>query len=109
MLDCGQAERKSFRLRNLRVTVCRWLHDLSSAFAEAQGQPVKEPPFGRGGRPGITLEDVRKACESLQRQGRVIGPVNVRLQLGRGSYETIQRHLRTLGFSKPSEESPPEI
>jgi hypothetical protein len=55
----------------------------------------------------VTLEDVRAACESLKRQDRFVGPVNVRLELGRGSYETIQRHLRTLGFSKPPEEPQP--
>jgi hypothetical protein len=50
------------------------------------------------GRPGITLEDVKKAVESLRRQGRRIGPVNVRLELGRGGYGTINEHLRTLGL-----------
>lgn len=53
----------------------------------------------RGGRPGITLEDVRLAAASLVRQGRTVGPTNVRLELGRGSYNTIQRHLRSLGIS----------
>jgi hypothetical protein len=53
-----------------------------------------------GGRPGITVEDVRRACEALQRQGRLVGPVNVRLELGRGSYSTIVRALRTLGLTK---------
>lgn len=48
------------------------------------------------GRKGITLEDVRQACERLARQGRLAGPTNVRLELGRGSYETIVKHLRTL-------------
>ena len=58
----------------------------------------------RGGRPGISLDEVRCACERLQRQGRFVGPVNVRLDLGRGSYTTIEEHLRTLGFvsSKPT-------
>jgi hypothetical protein len=50
-----------------------------------------------GGRPGISLEDVRLACEQLHLQGRHIGAVNVRLELGRGSYTTIQQHLGTLG------------
>ena len=54
---------------------------------------------GRGrGRPGITLEDVRQACEALKQQGRVIGPTNVRLELGRGSLETVTKHLGTLGY-----------
>lgn len=50
------------------------------------------------GRPGITLEDVEAAVESLRRQGRRIGPVNVRLELGRGGYGTITEHMRTLGL-----------
>lgn len=54
---------------------------------------------GKRGRKGITLEDVSRACESLRQQGRAIGPTNVRLELGgRGSYDTITAHLRTLGF-----------
>lgn len=52
------------------------------------------------GRKGITLEDVQAACESLGRQGRKVGPKNVRLELGRGSYETITKHLRALGWTK---------
>ena len=54
----------------------------------------------RRGRPGIGLEDVLGAAESLRQQGRVVGPTNVRLQLGRGSYATITRFLRELGFAK---------
>jgi hypothetical protein len=51
------------------------------------------------GRPGVTLEDVRLACERLKQQGRAVGPTNVRLELGgRGSYQTITAHLRALGF-----------
>jgi hypothetical protein len=53
------------------------------------------------GRPGITLEDVRRACTELQEEGRAVGPRNVRLQLGgRGGYGTIMRYLRELGFSQ---------
>ncbi len=50
------------------------------------------------GRPGLTLQDVQGACERLQAQGRPIGPTTVRLELSRGSYETITRHLRALGY-----------
>ncbi|MBA2962126.1 MULTISPECIES: DNA-binding protein [Ramlibacter] len=53
---------------------------------------------GRG-RPGITLEDVRRACRELELQGRKVGPSNVRLELGTGSFDTIQEHLRTLGYA----------
>jgi hypothetical protein len=63
-----------------------------------QRPPMKELKGIRGGRPGITLEDVRAATERLKEQGRLIGPVNVRLELGRGSYSTIQRHLSSLGY-----------
>lgn len=58
-------------------------------------------PRGRG-RPGLTIEDVREACERLKAQGRSIGPTNVRLELGgRGSFQTITKHLRLLGYVKP--------
>ncbi|MBL0425416.1 DNA-binding protein [Ramlibacter alkalitolerans] len=50
------------------------------------------------GRPGVTEEEVRRACEALMAQGRRIGPTNVRLELGHGSYETIIKHLRALGY-----------
>jgi hypothetical protein len=53
---------------------------------------------GRG-RPGVTLEDVKQACEALRQQGRPIGPTTVRLELGRGGYGTIIKHLRSLGFA----------
>jgi hypothetical protein len=54
---------------------------------------------GRGrGRPGITREDVERACEQLKAQGRFPGPTNVRLELGRGSLESITKHLRALGY-----------
>lgn len=48
------------------------------------------------GRPGVTLEDVRQACDRLKEQGRAIGPTNIRLELGRGSFQTITKHLRVL-------------
>ncbi|WP_151273275.1 DNA-binding protein [Burkholderia pseudomallei] len=59
---------------------------------------MEQEQRSRGGRPGITVEDVKRACEALRQQGRPIGPVNVRLELGRGSYTTIVRAMRTLGL-----------
>jgi Plasmid replication region DNA-binding N-term len=59
---------------------------------------LKKP---KGGRPGVTLDDVRAACARLEKQGRVVGAVNVRLELGRGSFTTLQQHLRTLGYASP--------
>jgi len=56
----------------------------------------------RRGRPGITLDEVRQACEELKKQGRVIGPTNVRLQLQTGGYSTIIKYLRCLGYPKKS-------
>lgn len=56
----------------------------------------EEQPRQRG-RKGITIEDVGRACERLDEQGRTVGPTNVRLELGRGSYETIMKFLRALG------------
>lgn len=64
---------------------------------------MTDPPGKNlGGRPGITLDDVRLACERLMHQERRVGPVNVRLEIGTGSYSTIQRHLRTLGYAESS-------
>ena len=52
------------------------------------------------GKGHITLEEVRDACIALLKQGRRVGPWNVRLELGgRGSYTTINKHLNALGFS----------
>ena len=65
---------------------------------------MKERPLARGrGRPGIQLADVWRACEALRKQGRRIGPTNVRLELGTGSYSTIVKHLRALGSTLPPE------
>jgi len=55
-------------------------------------------PPPRRGRKGITQEDVRKACNTLNAQGRRIGPTNVRLELGTGSYGTIVRMLVEIGY-----------
>jgi len=50
------------------------------------------------GRRGISLVDVIRATVALRKQGRVAGPFNLRLELGRGSYRTIGRHLRRLAL-----------
>lgn len=50
------------------------------------------------GRHGITLVDVVRACLALRKQGRKIGPNNIRLELGRGSMTTISGHLRRLAL-----------
>ena len=57
------------------------------------------------GRPGVTLEDVRAACKALHEQGRTVGPTNVRLELGRGGYGTITRHLHMLGYAGNAKEN----
>lgn len=62
---------------------------------------MKKTSRSRVGRPGVSLDDVSNAAERLTLQGRKVGPVNVRLELGRGSYETIQRHLRELSLAAP--------
>lgn len=54
------------------------------------------------GRPGVTLEEVRAACERLDQQRRSTGPKNTRIELGRGSYTTILNHLRALGRAPPA-------
>lgn len=53
------------------------------------------------GRKGITLVDVARACVSLKKQNRRMGPTNVRLELGRGSMTTISNHLKRLAFQEP--------
>ncbi|MDR7297058.1 hypothetical protein J2X16_002405 [Pelomonas aquatica] len=54
------------------------------------------------GRKGISLVDVIRATVSLRKQGRIAGPFNLRLELGRGSYATIGRHLRRLALTHTS-------
>lgn len=44
------------------------------------------------------MVDVIRATVALRKQGRVAGPFNLRLELGRGSYRTIGRHLRRLAL-----------
>lgn len=50
------------------------------------------------GRPGITFDDVVRACVRLKQQKRKVGPCNVRLELGRGCLTAISRHLRYLAL-----------
>ncbi len=57
------------------------------------------------GRKGITLVDVVRACISLRKQHRRLGPSNVRLELGRGSMTTISNHLKTLALRDIQKES----
>lgn len=90
--------RSNFRLRN--PILVRSLYVVP---------PQIEAAFKRrttmAGRPGITVVDVARACVSLNRQRRRLGPSNVRLELGRGSMTTISRHLRRLAFRKFCEEN----
>jgi predicted nucleotidyltransferase len=53
------------------------------------------------GRKGISLADVASACAVLARQRRALGPNNIRLELGRGSFSTIAQHLRRLALVNP--------
>jgi hypothetical protein len=53
------------------------------------------------GRRGITGADVVRAYVTLIREGRVAGPTNIRLELGRGSYSTIVSHLKRLALVQP--------
>ncbi len=50
------------------------------------------------GRPGITAVDVVRAYVALLKQGRRPGPQNLRLELQRGSYSTITKHLQRLAL-----------
>jgi len=61
-------------------------------------------------RIGIQLEDVSRAVEKLEGQGRVAGPTNVRLQLGEtGSYSTIQRLLAQVKQSLEAQRAAPTM
>lgn len=81
--------------------------DSYTRYREQFPAPVEEivasTPRKRG-RPGVTLDDVRLASDALKAQGRVVGPTNVRLELGRGSFETIVKHLRALGYERKKQE-----
>ena len=50
------------------------------------------------GRRGITAADVVAACVSLKRQRLLPSLRNVRLELGRGGYGTIQKYLGLLAL-----------
>lgn len=50
------------------------------------------------GRHGITPVDVVRAYVALLKQGRVPGPHNLRLELSRGSYTTIAKHVTQLAL-----------
>lgn len=103
--------RKGFSLRNSHATAPasdvhrQSLYASSPAFA-GRRRPLMDKQKSRGGRPGVTLEEVRAACEALEKAGRIASTLNVRLELGRGSHSTIQRHLRTLGYASATRISP---
>lgn len=44
------------------------------------------------------MVDVLRATVALRKQGRVAGPQNLRLELERGSYSTICRHMQRLAL-----------
>ncbi|MBK7532924.1 DNA-binding protein [Piscinibacter sp.] len=50
------------------------------------------------GRKGITSADVVAAYVALLKQGRKPSLINLRLQLGWGSYASISQHLRRLAL-----------
>lgn len=52
-------------------------------------------------RPGLSAADVVRAYVALLRQGRHPGPTNIRLELGKGSFSTIAKHIHRLAFIRP--------
>ena len=58
------------------------------------------------GRPGITAVDVVRAYVALLKQRRRPGPQNLRLELRRGSFTTIARHVERLAL-KHKDHHPP--
>lgn len=52
-------------------------------------------------RPGLSAADVVRAYVALLRQGRLPGPTNLRLELGKGSFSTIAKHIERLAFVQP--------
>jgi hypothetical protein len=73
---------------------------MSLAFAKRIQRSSMSSP--RRGRPGITRSDVEAAVAALLLQRRTPGPVNIRLELGSGSYSTILRFLRDISSSSPA-------
>ena len=57
------------------------------------------------GRRGITSADVVRAYVSLLKQGRNPSLINLRLQLGWGSYASISHHLRRLALRQVAEQA----
>jgi hypothetical protein len=55
---------------------------------------------GHMARTGIAPSDTVKAYIALRKQNREPTLVNLRLELGRGSYSTLQKHLRMLAFRR---------
>lgn len=49
-------------------------------------------------RTGITPIDTVRAYIALRKQNREPTLVNLRLELGKGSYSTLQKHMRMLAF-----------
>lgn len=54
------------------------------------------------GRKGIQASDVVRAYIALRQQKREPTLLNLRLELGQGSYSTIARHLKGLGLRYPA-------
>jgi len=54
------------------------------------------------GRPGISKSEVVRAYVSLLKQRREPSLLNLRLELGHGSYTTIASHVEALRFIRPN-------
>ncbi len=52
------------------------------------------------GRKGIQPRDTVRAYIALKKQERAPTLLNLRLELGRGSYSTLQKHLQMLAFKE---------
>lgn len=53
------------------------------------------------GRPGVSKAEVVQAYVALLKQKREPSLLNLRLQLGRGSYSTIAAHVASLKLQRP--------
>lgn len=60
-------------------------------------------------RHGIDEEDVLRAARELEAEGRIASPTNIRLQLKRGSFSTIQRLLARVREMREQQRTPPAM
>jgi hypothetical protein len=84
---------KRFRLRNLLLAVRYTGQVRHGVEPSTRGHSMP--------RKGISSVDVIRAYVALIKQGRLPGPRNLRLEMGTGSYTTIEQHMKKLALRHP--------